>query len=92
MHTPGPLLTRRSASQIFLNSTWAYALIWLLVTVAALLLVGFTAVVQDTTQRGELRQMHERVSGSLLLPDELPARAVEGHRLRFIYGEKIADR
>jgi hypothetical protein len=61
-------------------SIWAQALIWLLLVVAGLLLVGFTAVVNDITERGELRRLQQRSSGSLLLPKEQKAGAVDAAR------------
>lgn len=65
------LLSRRTPIHASVSSTWTHALIWLLITVAALLLVGFTAVAEEITQRGELRRTQQGVSGSLMLPDEL---------------------
>lgn len=48
----------------------AHALIWLLVACAALVLMGFIAVLNDSTQRGEQRRVQQRTTGSLLLADE----------------------
>ncbi|MBT9462748.1 hypothetical protein [Hydrogenophaga sp.] len=48
----------------------AHALIWLLVACAALVLMGFIAVLNDSTQRGEQRRVQQRATGSLLLADE----------------------
>jgi hypothetical protein len=71
---------------------WAHALIWVLLAVAALLLVGFTAVVSDITERGELRRLHQRSSGLLLQPDELAARGMDVARLVALTSEKLAPR
>lgn len=92
MNTPSPLLSRRSATHAFWRSAWAHTLIWMLVTVAALLLVGFTALVEDITQRGELRAVQQRASDSLLLPEEMQTRSMDVVRLLFMTGEKLAGR
>lgn len=92
MNTPSPLLSRRSTTHVFWRSAWAHALIWMLVTVAALLLGGLTALVQDITQSGELRAMQQRQSNPLLLPAELQTRSMDAVRLLFMTGEKLAGR
>lgn len=74
------------------SSVWTHALIWVLLAVAALLLVGFTAVVNDITERGELRRVQQRASGSFLPLDELQAQGVNVARLLSITGEKLAGR
>jgi hypothetical protein len=75
------------------SSIWTHVLIWVLLAVAALLLVGFTAVVSDITERGELRRAQQRASGSLVLSsDELQARGVDVARLLSMAGEKLAGR
>jgi hypothetical protein len=74
------------------TSAWAHALIWVLLAVAGLLLVGFTAVVNDITERGELRRLHQRSSGSLLLPEEPKAGAVDAARLLSMTSERLMGR
>lgn len=71
---------------------WAHALIWGLLALAALLLVGFTAVVSDITERGELRRLQQRSAGSLLLPDELAARGIDVARLIAMTNDRLAGR
>lgn len=92
MSTQKRLMSRRTLTQAAWSSTWTHALIWLLLTTAALLLAGFTAVADDITQRGEQRRLHQSVSGSFLLPDEqrTPGEAVM--RLLSVTGEKVARR
>lgn len=74
------------------SSIWTHALIWVLLAVAGLLLVGFTAVVNDITERGELRRLHQRSSGSLLLPEEPKAGAVDAARLLSMTSERLMGR
>lgn len=92
MYTQTRLLSRRTLTQAAWSSSWTHALIWLLLTVAALLLVAFTAVAQDITHRGEQRSVQQRLSGSLMLPDELQSPGVDFTRLLSITGEKLAGR
>jgi hypothetical protein len=92
MNTDHRLLSHRHGTQGAGNSAWTHALIWVLLAVAALLLVGFTAVVDDITQRGELRRAQQRTSGSLLVPDELSSPSVDVVRLLSMTGEKLAGR
>ena len=84
------VLSQRNLTHAVRSGAWAHVLIWVLMTVAALLLVGFIAVVDDTTQRGELRHAQQRASGSLILPNELPARGVEVSDLLTMIGKKLA--
>jgi len=78
------------------HAVWAgvrtQALFWALLLVASLLLVGFVAVVDDSTQRGELRRAHQRMSGSMMLPDELPTRGIDTMRLLSLTGDKLRGR
>lgn len=83
-----PLRSTHSAQR----SVWAHALIWVLLVVAAVLLVGFTALVKDITERGELRRVQQRASGSFPPLDELPTQGVDVARLLSITGEKLAGR
>ena len=48
-----------------------HVLIAVLLAVAAMLLVSFMAVLDDMNQRGEMRRLQQRTTGSLLLTDEL---------------------
>jgi len=66
--------------------------VWVLLVVAGLLLVGFTAVVDDITQRGELRRVQQREAGSLTLPSELQSGAIDARRLLSLTGDKLAGR
>ncbi len=92
MNTQNRLLSRRIPTQAAWSSTWTHALIWLLLTVAVLLLVAFTAVAEDITHRGERRSVQQRLSGSLMLPDKLQTPGVDFTRLLSITGEKLAGR
>ena len=74
------------------NSTWGHVVLWVLVTVAALLLVGFTSVVDNFSQHGEMRRMQQRVSGSFLLPSEMPSGTVDAPRLMSNREENLASR
>jgi hypothetical protein len=69
-----------------------HVLIWVLVTLAALLLVGFTAVVDDITERGEMRRVQQRASGAFALPDDLQPGGVDVFRLLSMAGGKLAQR
>jgi hypothetical protein len=51
-------------------SFFSYALIWLLLAAAGLLLAWFVAVLEDVTQRGEERRMKPRPTGTLVLSKE----------------------
>ena len=92
MNTDHPLSPRPQSSHAAASSIWAHALIWVLLAVAGLLLVGFTAVVDDITQRGELRRVEQRASGSLLVPAELRTPGVDVVRLLSMTGEKLTGR
>ncbi len=69
-----------------------HVLIWVLVTLAALLLVGFTAVVNDITERGESRRVQQRASGAFTLPEDLQPGGVDVVRLLSIAGVTLAQR
>ena len=71
---------------------WTHALAWVLLLVAGLLLVGFTAVVDDITQRGELRREYQRSSGSLMLPDERQHQGIDADRLIALTSHKLMGR
>ena len=90
MKTHSHLPSRRTPHHLLWSSAWGHALLWALLTVTALLLVGFTAVVQDITQRGELPRLQQQMSSALTLPEELQALGVEGWRMLSIPGEKLA--
>jgi hypothetical protein len=93
MNTDNSLLPHSRPKQPAESSVWTHALIWALLVVAALLLVGFTAVVNDITERGELRRVQQSASGSLLSsPDEMQTRGVDVARLLTMTGEKLAGR
>ncbi len=92
MNTPSNPAAQRNPTHVSWTGTWAHALTWVLLAVAGLLLVGFTAVVDDITQRGEQRRVQQRASGSLLLPDELQARGVDVLGLVALTGEKLVGR
>jgi hypothetical protein len=92
MNTNQHLLPPRRPIQTAEGSVWTHALIWVLLVVAALLLVGFTAVVKDATERGELRRVQQRASGSFMPLDGLPTRSVDAARLMSMTGEKLSGR
>ncbi len=92
MNTDHRLRSRRDPTLAAGKNIWAHVLIWVLVTVAAVLLVGFTALMDDITQRGELRRLQQRVSGSLMLPDEPHTFGVDVVRLLTMTGDKFAGR
>jgi len=92
MNTDQRLLPPRRPTHGGESSVWTHALIWVLLVVAALLLVGFTAVVSDITERGELRRAQQRASGSFLPLDELKKQGVDVARLLSMTGEKLAGR
>jgi hypothetical protein len=93
MNNNNSLLPHSGPEQNADRSIWTHALIWVLLAVAALLLVGFTAVVNDITERGELRRAQQRASGSLLpSPNALQTHGVDVARLLTITGEKLAGR
>jgi hypothetical protein len=48
--------------------------------------------VSDITERGELRRLQQRSTGSLLLPDELAARGIDVARLIAMTSDKLAGR
>jgi hypothetical protein len=92
MNTDLRLFSRRSSAHTAWSSTWTHVLIWLLLAVAALLLVGFTAVVNDITERGEQRRVQQRLSGALLPSGEMQVHGVDTVRLLSMTGEKLARR
>ena len=92
MNTHNPLLSDRDGAPTDKTDQWSHVLIWVLLAVAALLLVGFTVLVDDITQRGELRRVQQRESGSWVLQDNLPIPDVDVLRLLSITGEKLAGR
>ncbi len=92
MNTQHHPLPRSRPTQAAGRHVWAHALIWVLLAVAAVLLVGFIALVNDITERGELRHAQQRLSGSLH-----PTRAPHTHgvympHLLSIVGQKLAVR
>lgn len=88
-HRPPP---RRHSTHASGAGAWAHALVWVLLVVAGLLLVGFTAVVHDITQRGELRRVQQRESGSPMQPDEPSSPGIDAMRLLSMAGDKLAGR
>lgn len=92
MNTDHRPLSRRHATQGAGSSAWTHALIWVLLAVAALLLVGFIAVVDGITQRGELRRVQQRGPGFLLVTDALRTPSVDGPRLPSRTGERLGGR
>jgi hypothetical protein len=86
------LLTRSTPSHPSWTSTWGHALIWMLVTLAALLLVALTAVVDDITPHGALLGVQQGESGSLLRPEDLQKRSADATRQLFMTGERLAGR
>jgi hypothetical protein len=71
---------------------WAHTLIWVLLAVAAVLLVGFIALVDDTTERGELRRAQQRLSGSFQSTSEPQTHGVDMAHLLSMAGKKLAGR
>lgn len=92
MNSPYPSTPRRRPANASWLGGWAQPLVWVLLVVAGLLLVGFTAVVDDITQRGELRRVQQREAGSLTLPSELQNGAIDARRLLSLTGDKLAGR
>lgn len=92
MKTSNRPLTRNGTAHASQAPAWTHALGWILLVVAGLLLVGFTAVVDDITQRGELRRVHQRVSGALMLPDEMPTQGIDTMRLLSLTSDKLVGR
>ncbi len=92
MNTDNRLLPDSRRKRAADRSVWTHALIWVLLAIAALLLGGFTAVVNDITERGELRRVQQRAAGSFLSLDALQAQGVDVARLLSIAGEKLAGR
>lgn len=72
--------------------TTSRALAWALLAVAVLLVAGFTTVVEGITQRGEMRRVHQRVSGSLVLPSERSNERFDAVRRVSLNGQNIASR
>lgn len=71
---------------------WRHVVIWILLVVAALLLLGFTAVVDEMTQRGELRRANQNALGYLMLPEELASRVSDVLGLASIASDKLVGR
>jgi hypothetical protein len=70
--------TRRDDSwQSYFSHMW----IWVSAAAAGLLLMWFISVLNDITERGEQRRMHQRTSGTFLLPDELRSRGTAAAHL-----------
>ena len=92
MNTNQPFLPPRRPTQTAEGSVWSHALIWVLLVVAALLLVGFTAVVKDITEQGELRRAQQRATGSFVPLDELQTQGVDMARLLHMTGQKLVGR
>ena len=92
MNTDHRLLPLRRPTQAAGSGIWAHTLIWVLLVVAALLLAGFTAVVDDITERGELRRMQQRESGAFPPLDDLQTHGVDAERLLVMTGQKLAGR
>ncbi len=85
-------LPRRHSDQLSRADAWRHVTIWILLGVAALFLVVFTAVVDSMTQRGELRGAHQNVSNSLNLHEELSAKGIEAMGLLFLSSNKLVGR
>jgi hypothetical protein len=71
---------------------FSHALLWLMLSAAGLMLAWFMAVLEDVTQRGEQRRVQQRLTGSLLLSDELKARAGSGDRVISVASDTAAVR
>jgi len=82
----------RESDQLSSAEAWKHVIIWILLVVAALLLVGFTAVVDDMTQRGDLRRVHQSASGSLPLPDDLSHPGIDLLGILSLTGHKLVGR
>lgn len=48
-----------------------HVLIGVMLVIAGMLLAGFLSVLNDISERGEMRRQHQRATGSVLLVDEL---------------------
>ncbi len=70
----------------------AQVLIGVLLVVAVFLLIGFTALVNDITQRGELRRVQQRNSGSLLVADDFQSDGVDVVRWLSMTSDKLSLR
>jgi hypothetical protein len=81
MNTQHRLLSRRHATQSAGKSGWTHALIWVLLALAALLLVGFIAVVDGIGQGAELWRLEQRTLHSLSVTDTLRLLSSTGERL-----------
>lgn len=92
MNTRKSPLPRRDSTGLSSAQAWKHVAIWILLVVAGLLLLGFTAVIDDMTQRGELRRAHQNASGSLALPEELTSRVFDVLGLVSLTGDKLVGR
>lgn len=87
-----PLFSRNDATSTEKMSPRTHVLIWVLVTLAALLLFGFTAVVDNITERGEMRRDQQRATGAFTLPDDLQPGGVDVVRVLSLASGKLAQR
>ncbi len=63
MTNPKPPLPHRHSDHLSSGEACRHVFLWILLALASLLMVGFTAIVGDTTQRGESRRNHQTASG-----------------------------
>ena len=92
MTTHNHFFSRDDARVAEQTTTRAHVLIWVLVTVAAMLLVGFTAVVDYITERGEMKRVQQRSSGAFSLAEDLQPNGVDVVQLLSMAGGKITQR
>lgn len=65
-------------------------LIVVMLSIAALLLSSFMSLLEDMNERGEMRRMQQRTTGSLLLIDELPLPSGADARMLTVAGDTHA--
>lgn len=92
MNTYHPMSSRSQPTHANTRGNGTHVLIWVLLAVAVFLLVGFTALVNDITQRGELRRVQQRDSGSLLVADDFQTDGVDVVRLLSMASDKLSLR
>ena len=92
MSTPQSPTARRTSDQLSPADAWRHVSIWMLLATATVLLVGFTALVDDSPQQGELRHAHKTAAGYLELSEELPRVGFDVMRLLEVRGDTVVER
>lgn len=85
-------LRQRYSDDLSSTDAWRHVVIWILLAIASLLMVGFTILLGDMPQRGDLRRDHQNASGLLKLSEEMPGLGIDVTALLSLTSDKLMGR